>query len=114
MVLQTSHLNVDWFEQNDSDCNLDFDDNTKLLLAVESSPVRAIDTYMTSLSENDTEIIDYGLKWQLTGNHLYKYFRAMREVNVIRTLTKLREMDSPDGSTQNSYLFQMLDFVGHI
>lgn len=34
------------------------------------------------------------------GNHLNKYFGAMSEANVIRTLTKLREMADPDGSDE--------------
>lgn len=34
------------------------------------------------------------------GNHLNKYFGTMNEANVIRTLTKLREMSAPDGSDE--------------
>ncbi|KAG4069844.1 hypothetical protein HA402_009551 [Bradysia odoriphaga] len=37
---------------------------------------------------------------QYAGNHLSKFFGTMSEANVMRLLTKLREMASPDGSDE--------------
>lgn len=46
------------------------------------------------IDEVNASIVHYA------GNHLSKYFGTMSEANVVRTLTKLRELASPDGSDE--------------
>lgn len=70
-----------------SELNLDAVSEEELIDMIEKRTIDQIDEVKAS-------IVKYA------GNHLNKYFGAMSEANVIRTLEKLREMAAPDGSDE--------------
>lgn len=70
-----------------SELNLDSVSENELIDAIEKRTINQIDEVKAS-------IVKY------TGSHLSKFFEAMSEANIVSTLTKLREMASPDGNDE--------------